>query len=154
MSLSTQAAIHENGRHGDCSCGNSGSHLRPSLVPSEQIYSVIWIYCFTLCKHYSLAKIEKLSSKRIVSRLKLSGSFFLGVSLVNTITEKERESFLDWISTFDFEKVHDSIYAKKHEGTGDWLIQTEEFRTWFSSSKSSLLWCYGKREYNPRRIIK
>ena len=112
------------------------------------------MYCFTLCKHYSLAKIEKLSSKRIVSRLKPSGSFFGGASLVNIITEKERECFLDWISTFDFEKVHDSIYAKKHEGTGDWLIQTEEFRTWFSSSKSSLLWCYGKREYNPRRIIK
>lgn len=154
MSLSTRAAIHENGRRGDCSCGNSGSRLRPSSVPSEQICSVIWMYCFTLCKHYSLAKIEKLSSKRIVSRLKPSGSFFLGASLVNIITEKERESFLDWISTFDFEKVHDSIYAKRHEGTGDWLIQTEEFRTWFSSSKSSLLWCYGKREYNPGRIIK
>jgi hypothetical protein len=58
--------------------------------------------------------------------------------------------FLDWISTADFEKVHDSIYAKKHNGTGNWLIEKEEFRTWFSSSKSSLLWCHGKRKYHAR----
>ncbi|OCK73445.1 hypothetical protein K432DRAFT_420720 [Lepidopterella palustris CBS 459.81] len=58
--------------------------------------------------------------------------------------KKERESFLDWISTIDFEKIHDDIYIKKHEGTGDWLIRTQEFRTWFSSPKSSLLWCHGK----------
>ena len=61
----------------------------------------------------------------------------------------ERESFLDWISKIDIEKVHDGIYAKKHKGTGDWVIQKEEFQTWFGSSKSSLLWCHGKREYHP-----
>jgi ankyrin repeat domain-containing protein 50 len=65
----------------------------------------------------------------------------------------ERESFLDWISKIDFEKVHDGIYAKKHRGTGDWLIQKEEFQTWFSSLKSSLLWCHGKREYHPGLYI-
>jgi len=63
---------------------------------------------------------------------------------------KERSEFLDWISKVDFEKVHDDIYAKKHEGTGAWLLQRTEFKGWLNSPQSSLLWCYGKREYYPR----
>jgi hypothetical protein len=45
------------------------------------------------------------------------------------------------------------VYAKKHKNTGDWLLQTKEFQAWFSSSNSSLLWCLGKCEYNPRLYI-
>lgn len=59
---------------------------------------------------------------------------------------KDREDFLNWLSTIDFEKVHDDIYAAKHEGTGDWLIEAEEFQSWLKTPKSSLLWCNGKRE--------
>jgi len=71
----------------------------------------------------------------------------------NIIIEIERENFLDWISKVDFEKVHKDIYAKKHRGTGDWLIQEEKFKAWFSGSESSLLWCHGKREYHLRPYI-
>jgi hypothetical protein len=58
----------------------------------------------------------------------------------------ERESFLGWISQTDFEKSHEDIYAAKHPGTGDWLLQTDKFQTWVENPKSSLLWCYGKRK--------
>jgi len=78
--------------------------------------------------------------------LNLAGYLHSRGSFADAVAVKERESFLDWISKIDFEKSHDDIYAKKHEGTGDWLIQKQEFQTWFSSSKSSLLWCLGKRE--------
>jgi ankyrin repeat domain-containing protein 50 len=57
----------------------------------------------------------------------------------------ERESFLNWISSIPFEQTHEDIYAKKHRGTGDWLLQTIQFREWFESTGSTLLWCYGKR---------
>ncbi|OCK94501.1 uncharacterized protein K441DRAFT_636242, partial [Cenococcum geophilum 1.58] len=62
----------------------------------------------------------------------------------NFNTGKERSEFLDWISKVDFEKVHDDIYAKKHGGTGAWLLQRTEFEGWLNSQQSSLLWCYGK----------
>ena len=39
------------------------------------------------------------------------------------------------------------MYAKKHPGTGDWLLQTQQFQDWFNNLESALLWCYGKREY-------
>jgi hypothetical protein len=60
---------------------------------------------------------------------------------------EERERFLRWISEIPFEKIHENIYAKKHPGTGDWLLQTPQFQDWFNNSGSALLWCYGKREY-------
>ena len=60
---------------------------------------------------------------------------------------EEREKFLGWISNIPFEKIHEAMYAKKHPGTGDWLLQTPQFQSWFSNPGSALLWCYGKREY-------
>jgi hypothetical protein len=46
--------------------------------------------------------------------------------------EKEREDFLNWISSQPFEDTHDRIHAKKHTGTGDWLIQEPRFRSWLN----------------------
>ncbi|KAJ4288061.1 hypothetical protein N0V90_012078 [Kalmusia sp. IMI 367209] len=57
---------------------------------------------------------------------------------------KERSTFLSWLSDIDFEDVHQSIYAKKHKGTGDWLINEPKFQQWMRSPRSSLLWCNGK----------
>jgi len=68
-------------------------------------------------------------------------------ALANVIADEDREKFLKWISTIDFEKIHREIYAKKHKGTGDWLLQDEEFEKWLTSSTSSLLWCHGTRKY-------
>lgn len=68
----------------------------------------------------------------------------------NFNTGKERSEFLNWISQVDFEKVHDDTYAKKHEGTGAWLLQRTEFKEWLNSPRSSLLWCHGKRKFYLR----
>lgn len=59
--------------------------------------------------------------------------------------QKEKSRFLSWVSAIDFERVHQDIYAKKHEKTCDWLIEESKYREWFDSSASSLLWCHGKR---------
>ncbi|KAG9202248.1 hypothetical protein G6514_004686, partial [Epicoccum nigrum] len=57
---------------------------------------------------------------------------------------KERSEFLKWVSDIDFEEVHQSIYARKHKDTGDWLIRELKFQEWMQSPHSSLLWCNGK----------
>ncbi|EUC36296.1 hypothetical protein COCCADRAFT_73150, partial [Bipolaris zeicola 26-R-13] len=56
----------------------------------------------------------------------------------------ERTAFLSWVSDVDFEEVHQSTYAKKQRGTGDWLTREPRFQEWMQSSHSSLLWCNGK----------
>lgn len=74
---------------------------------------------------------------------------FTGVGhLVDSCTANQRTSFLDWISNLDFEEIHDNIFAKKHQATGDWLIERRDFQTWYSGSSSALLWCYGKRKFD------
>ena len=60
--------------------------------------------------------------------------------------KREREDFLNWISLYDYEEAHDNTYSKKHAGTGNWLVQTDEFRIWDNSQKSALPWCHGKRK--------
>jgi hypothetical protein len=59
--------------------------------------------------------------------------------------QEEKSRFLSWVSTIEFEKIHQDIYAKKHEDTCNWLIKESKYREWFNSSTSSLLWCHGKR---------
>jgi hypothetical protein len=71
----------------------------------------------------------------------------------NEIIVDEREKFLGWISVIPFEKIHEDIYAKKHPGTGDWLLRTPKFQEWFNSSESALLWCHGKRECCDRNRL-
>jgi hypothetical protein len=66
--------------------------------------------------------------------------------VLTTAAADEREAFLGWISQVEFEKSHEDIYATKHSGTGDWLVKTEQFRTWIDHPKSKLLWCHGKRK--------
>ena len=75
----------------------------------------------------------------------------LANAIAVTDRRREKTAFLDWMSSFgtskvDFEKAHDEKYAKRHEHTGDWLLQTKEFQSWTNSTSSSLLWCNGKRE--------
>lgn len=57
----------------------------------------------------------------------------------------DREAFLQWISTYPSETVHDQTYEKKHPGTGDWLLHDFKFVQWMNASESAVLWCHGKR---------
>ena len=60
---------------------------------------------------------------------------------------QEREKILDWISTFDNESKHDAIRMPRVAGTGEWLTDTEEFKTWRMSVESpSVLWCTYRRK--------
>ncbi|THX58120.1 hypothetical protein D6D06_03221, partial [Aureobasidium pullulans] len=57
---------------------------------------------------------------------------------------KAREEFLRWLSPHNFEHKQNETFKTKHQGTGDWLLQTEEFSNWEKATTSQLLWCHGK----------
>ncbi|TIA58414.1 hypothetical protein D6C76_10622 [Aureobasidium pullulans] len=57
---------------------------------------------------------------------------------------KAREEFLRWLSPHNFEQKQNEIFKTKHQGTGDWLLQTEEFSYWEKATTSQLLRCHGK----------
>ena len=56
----------------------------------------------------------------------------------------ERKACLHWLSKHDFEADQATIFSKRHRETGNWFVQTDEFRRWSDSQTSSLLWCFGK----------
>ncbi|KAI5799542.1 hypothetical protein FPQ18DRAFT_253782, partial [Pyronema domesticum] len=56
-----------------------------------------------------------------------------------TSVDSQRSSILEWISTIPYRSHHERINAGRLEGTGKWLLEREDYRTWISSSVSKLL---------------
>jgi hypothetical protein len=53
---------------------------------------------------------------------------------------------LDWLSPLNF-KISQSEFSKKRaKGTGQWLLESQEFKTW-RDDVSELLWCRGDRKF-------
>lgn len=55
---------------------------------------------------------------------------------------KERREVLDWIQPYDPRQNHEMSLRLRHPGTGLWLIESNEFKSWLTSSRTRL-WCYG-----------
>ena len=66
----------------------------------------------------------------------------------NSGSADERAEILAWLSTLDPWIRHRDIRAQRVEHVGDWILQTEEWRSWFDGirggeSDNSALFCYG-----------
>ena len=57
----------------------------------------------------------------------------------------ERRVIADWLSPLNFKAKQMDVIAKRAEGTGQWLLESEEFKTWLDGT-SETLWCSGLRE--------
>jgi len=62
---------------------------------------------------------------------------------------EENQKILAWISRLSFEATHRDMLSKRHPGTGEWLLASEEFREWKDDllNQSSILWCPGIRRF-------
>ena len=54
----------------------------------------------------------------------------------------ERRKVLDWIQPYDPRQNHSMNLNLRHPGTGLWLIESDEFKSWLSCSRGRL-WYYG-----------
>ena len=57
--------------------------------------------------------------------------------------KSSEQDFLHKISTLDFHSKQKHAYSKRHASTGQWLLETEQFNTWFEGKGSPVLWCPG-----------
>jgi len=60
----------------------------------------------------------------------------------------DRNNILDWLSPLVPKSRHQGIQARRVENVGEWLLQTEEFRSWHAGSggdksDDAVLFCYG-----------
>ena len=58
---------------------------------------------------------------------------------------QERGEVLDWISKLNYEQMHHQVRLPRVEGTGEWLLEMEEFERWRDKPNlhSRFLCCHG-----------
>ncbi|KAJ3484049.1 hypothetical protein NLG97_g7154 [Lecanicillium saksenae] len=78
------------------------------------------------------ASLDRISSQTIISVKK-------GVErLVHNQDDGERLVILDWLTTVDYAPVQSDLMVRKEAGTGQWLLNAEEFQTWVSAEGENL----------------
>ena len=74
---------------------------------------------------------------------------YTAVSVSNNLTvADDRPNILAWLSPTDPKLRHQDIQDRRVEGIGGWVLQTEEFRSWYAGSgegesHDAVLFCYG-----------
>ena len=66
----------------------------------------------------------------------------------NYVIADDRSQLLTWLSPLDPRLRHRDIQGRRVDNVGEWLFQTEEFRTWYERSEEdegdkAVLFCYG-----------
>ena len=75
------------------------------------------------------------------------GSF--NTTVVNNVTTAdERSNILAWLSPLEPRLRHTDIQERRVENIGEWVLETEEFKSWYASSggngsDNAVLFCYG-----------
>jgi len=63
-----------------------------------------------------------------------------------TITDGGAQ-FLTWLSPLEPSLRHQGIQERRVENVGEWLLQTEEYKSWYAGSgresDNAILFCYG-----------
>ena len=67
---------------------------------------------------------------------------------INLTATDDRPNILAWLSPLDPKFRHQDIQGRRVENVGEWLLQTEEFRSWYAGSEggesdNAILFCYG-----------
>ena len=86
---------------------------------------------------------------------KMPRSFGYNINSLNTaadvwskFTIADRSQILAWLSPLEPRLRHQDIQDHRAENVGEWLLQTEEFRSWYAGSgggesDNAILFCYG-----------
>ena len=66
----------------------------------------------------------------------------------NVVAANDRSNILAWLSPLDPKSRHEDIEDHRVENIGEWLLRTEEFRSWHGGSggggsDNAVLFCYG-----------
>jgi len=87
-----------------------------------------------------------------MKKQKMSESFSNNSNSFNTVNNftvaDDRSDVLAWLSPLNPKLRHRDIRDSRVENVGEWLLQTEEFRSWQAGSggtksDNAVLFCYG-----------
>jgi Cdc6-like AAA superfamily ATPase len=56
--------------------------------------------------------------------------------------DNERRAILDWLTPLDYAPQQGDFIGRRQEGAGNWLLNSDEFKTWLNQNKQTL-YCPG-----------
>ena len=111
------------------------SELLQQTISSSSVYNIL------TCER------EKMSRSFSHNTHSFNTSYTVSVSNNFTVAD-DRSNILAWLSPLDPKLRHQDIQGRRVEDIGEWLLQTEEFRSWNAGSEggesdNEVLFCYG-----------
>ena len=88
----------------------------------------LWSYWSSRSSHVTNQKIEILDDH------------FKSLHL--NIEHKDHQAIVNWLSSSNFPAQQASLSSGRQEGTGSWLIESEEYKTWTECGGKTLI-CQG-----------
>jgi nucleoside-triphosphatase THEP1 len=73
------------------------------------------------------------------SQVNIGDHYYSGATIVN----QKPDSLHNWISRIEYWKHHKIVFDDLHPGSGEWLLNKNEFESWESSTQTSVLWLHG-----------
>jgi hypothetical protein len=63
-----------------------------------------------------------------------------GVDRLNRYQDdQERRVIVDWLTPIDYASQQSDFISRRQEGTGLWLLESDEFQEWLGQSKKTLI---------------
>ena len=95
------------------------------------------------------AGVKKLIDSSEVSSTKILDS----ISKVHLSQKQEKDRALsseekgviDWLCPLEFFSKHNDALSRRQEGTGQWLLESPELRSWINTA-GKVIWCPGIRK--------
>jgi NACHT domain len=56
--------------------------------------------------------------------------------------DREQQAILDWLTSVDYSTQQNDFIARRQEGTGEWLVESDEFQKW-ENNERGILFCPG-----------
>jgi Cdc6-like AAA superfamily ATPase len=56
--------------------------------------------------------------------------------------DQEQQAILDWLTSADYSAQQNDYFGRRQEGTGEWLLATDEFQEW-ENNERCILFCPG-----------
>jgi hypothetical protein len=50
--------------------------------------------------------------------------------IIKTVEDTYKAQVLEWLSPLDYQSQQSDFFSHREEGTGRWLLETEQFQTW------------------------
>ncbi|KAI4218157.1 MAG: hypothetical protein L6R36_009100 [Xanthoria steineri] len=133
--------------------------LAKRLKPKHGLKGVAYAFVWTLHRDESEALLARIERVKSTINLALHGdTFALAQSIkadtdetrqdISTLTRdvaniqiredlQQRQGILQWLSPLNFFSTQQDILARREKGTGQWLIDSTEFKNWLAGNSST-----------------